>query len=344
MVRNRREFLGTGAALAAVAVYERAVVPAWAVAGRAFRAGELTVVAVTRLGDDYAGLVRSLTGQTELRRLTLGDDAGLQPGDRLGPALPADMTPVVVAATSGGFIVGGGRTVIVGEVPSLPDSERSGLDYLDPELEVDAVMAPVESVEATVVRVTGDTIEELALPPITGSASFSLVEAIAASDGGNVRALMAHNGADVEAHYASHLTVLAVDGATVESAGEVADLGESGPNHLVTSPDGQVEMLVNRSDGTYSRLRTSAGGGGRQVVQEVAGPRPGRVTAAFRHGAVVEDSDTEAVWESASGHPEPAILSEQRASGAGSPVLLPVTGDDGHAAAVVDARLVLVEI
>lgn len=306
----------------------------------------MNVIAVTKVGEGYAALLRSPEGATELRWLNVRSDGGVEPGDRFGPPLPSDLNPTALTATSDGVLVGGGRIVVIGEVPSIPDSETGGLEYLDPSYEVEEVNVPVRSWEAALLRVADDAVEELVLPPaVARTSSFSVIEAMAPAADGSVRALVAHSGADDEVRYASNLTVVVVERDRLAEVGEARDLGESGPNHLAGVPDGPIELLVNRSDATYSRFRVDQPPEAGQGVRAVSEPRSGRALAAFEQGTVVAEPETGTVsWESATDHPAPDILSELESSPDGSPVLLPVTGDSERAAVALGGQLHLVHI
>lgn len=341
-MRSRREVIGSGVALALAAVCQQGVRRGWALRQGA-QADGLDVVAIAKHRDGYAGLVRGHDGSTELLSLLAEPDGGLQAADRLGPSLPTDVHPVAIAAGTDGFVVGGGRTVVVGDVPTLSDSSRSGLDHLDPAYEANETTVSVQSLKAALFVVTGEAIDELALPSELDGSSFSVVEAMGHSGDGKVRALVAHNASDEEIRYAANLSVLTIQDRAVTEAGGARDLGESGPNHLVCNPGRPVEVLLNRSDASYSRLqveRLSSNG-----LRSMDEPKAGRVTAVFEQGVVVADPDTGMlVWDSPTGHPAPGILSELAATPDGSPVLLPVAGESDHAVAVINGRLVLVEI
>lgn len=359
LMATRRQFISVGAAMMATSLLPRAVAPGragWARV-RSVQAGNVTIWAVARVGDGYAGLVRTADGPAELRWLAVDADGGLRPGDRLGPTLPADLTPVAVAATPAGLFVGGTRAVVMEEVPTLPPRDEP--DHLD-EAGVraalrgndlgDEVMVPTHGTTATLHRVAGETLEPVPLPSELGG-SFSTVEALAPLDDGRLHALVAHSGADEEAWYAANLAALTVeDGAVGDVSTVASDLGESGPNHLLGTPGGTAEVVVNRtadvvvegSELTYTRLAVERWP---IEVRSAAPPRRGRALAVFPRGAVVQDPETAALtWDSPHEHPPPAVLGELAAAPDAGPTLLAVAGDPDRGAALVGDRLTLVDM
>lgn len=350
---SRRQFIGFGAAALAAGTVCRGVSVA---APEQLEAEGLELVSVAAVGNGHVGLARTASGApVVLRRLSPGADGSLHVVGDVGPPLPDDVVPVVVAAVPGeGVLVGGGRPVVVDEVPTLtgragsgadgaaglhgPDGAGSGGDAGGH----DEVVATVYGESAVLLHVTADTVREIELPPEVTGPSFSVVEGMI-PDGRDIVALVGHNGDDPEAHHVSRLAVLQVAGREVAGRADVGrDMGESGPNFLLAASDADPgpEILVNGGDGSHSRLAPDGRGGARRV----AAPRPGRVVTALDRGCLVEDPATGAVrWVSARGHPAPPVVEEQLAAGE-RPEVLRIVGESDRVVALVDGQLRFVAV